>query len=317
MTIPRFEPMLATPWRSPFTDPGWLFEVKWDGVRAILTVEGGSVSVRSRRGNDITGGYPELSGSHPSRSCVLDGEIVAFDEAGRPSFGALQQRMNLSGGMRAIEAARATPVTYVVFDLLFDGEDLTDRPIEARLERMAAIDLPAPLVRSQVTENDGEALFAAVAEQGLEGIVAKKRGSPYRPGVRSRDWRKVQNQRIVRAVVGGFTAGEGGRAGTFGSLLLGLWDGPRLRWIGSVGTGFDDAALRAIRSGLSEMTTRDSPFQPDPDLPVGAIWVMPHLVARVEFKEWTRAGRLRAPSFKGFVADPSESITWDAEGPGK
>ena len=317
MTIPRFAPMLATPWRSPFTDPGWLFEVKWDGVRAILTVEGGSVSVRSRRGNDITGGYPELSGFHPSRPCVLDGEIVAFDEAGRPSFGALQQRMNLSGGMRAIEAARTTPVTYVVFDLLFDGEDLTDRPIETRLERMAAIDLPTPLIRSQVTENDGEALFAAVAEQGLEGIVAKQRGSPYRPGVRSRDWRKVPHLRIVRAVVGGFTAGEGGRSGSFGSLLLGLWDGPRLRWIGSVGTGFDDAALRAIRSGLSEMTTRDNPFQPDPDIPVGPIWVVPHLVARVEFKEWTRAGRLRAPSFKGFVADPSEAITWDAEGPGQ
>ena len=139
MTIPRFEPMLATPWRSPFTDPGWLFEVKWDGVRAILTVDGGSVSVRSRRGNDITTGYPELSGFHPSRPCVLDGEIVAFDAAGRPSFGALQQRMNLSGGVRAIEAARTTPVTYVVFDLLFDGEDLTGRPIETRLERMSSL----------------------------------------------------------------------------------------------------------------------------------------------------------------------------------
>lgn len=316
MTVPRFEPMLATPWLRPFNDSGWVFEVKWDGVRAILSTDGESISLRSRRGNDITRVYPELSAFAPSRPSVLDGEIVAFDEAGNPSFGALQGRMNLSGGMRAVEASRTTPVTYVVFDVLFDDLDLTDRPLEARLEKMTAIELPPPLVRSEVVVTDGEALFAAVVEQGLEGIVAKRRGSPYRPGTRSPDWRKVPHKRTVRAVVGGFTSGEGGRSDTFGSLVLGLWEGQMMRWIGSVGTGFDDAALRAIRPALDEMTVAESSFHPNPEL-VPATWVAPHLVARVEFKEWTKAGRLRAPSFKGFVADPVEEITWEAEGPEK
>jgi bifunctional non-homologous end joining protein LigD len=291
-----------------------LFEVKWDGVRTILTTDGGAISLRSRRGRDVTEVYPELSGFARSEACVLDGEIVALDQAGRPSFAALQQRMNLSGRARAVEAARAIPVTFVVFDLLFDGEETTDLPIETRLERLAAIDLPVPLVGSEVIETDGEALYAAVATEGLEGVVAKRRGSRYRPGVRSPDWRKILYLRIIRAVVCGFTPGERGRTGTFGSLVLGLWDGPRLRWVGSVGTGFDDAALRAIRTSLEEMAIAGNPFHADPDLP-GATWVAPHLVARIEFKEWTRAGRLRAPSFKGFVSEPTETITWEGEGP--
>lgn len=314
MTNPRFEPMLATPWPAPFSDPGWLFEMKWDGVRAMLHWDGGTLSVRSRSGQDVTGSYPELSGFSRRGACVLDGEVIAFDETGRPSFPALQRRINV-GGVKAVEAARINPVSYVVFDLLFDGEDVTRRPIEERLERLGAIDLPPPLASSDVIEGDGEALFAAVAERGLEGIVAKRRGSLYRPGVRSPDWRKVPHLRIVRALVGGFTAGEGGRSGTFGSLVLGLGEGTQLRWIGSVGTGFEDAALLAIRSALDEMTVGDSPFRSDPDLPAGTTWVVPHLVARVEFKEWTRAGRLRAPSFKGFVSEPAEGITWEAEGP--
>jgi len=317
VTIPRFEPMLATPWPAPFSDPGWLFEVKWDGVRSMVAWDGSSLSVRSRRGRDVTAAYPELGGFAPRERCILDGEIVAFDEAGRPSFAALQKRINVAGGERAVEGARTNPVTYIVFDLLFYGEDVTDQPIETRLERLAAFDLPAPLVSSDVISADGEALYAAVVERGLEGVVAKRRGSPYRPGVRSPDWRKVPYLRTVRALVGGFSVGEGSRTGTFGSLMLGLREGPHLRWIGSVGTGFDDTALLAIRAALNEMTIGESPFRPDPDLPAATIWVAPHLVARVEFKEWTIAGRLRAPSFKGFVPDPIEEITWEAEGPGQ
>ena len=312
----RFEPMLATPWPAAFTDPGWLFELKWDGVRAILNWDGESLTIQSRSGRDVTATYPELSELSRGGPVVLDGEIVAFDETGRPSFPALQKRIGIAGGMRAIEAARTNPVSYVVFDLLFDGEDIARRPIEERLARLGAMDLPAPLVSSAVIPTDGEALFAAVVERGLEGIVAKRRGSLYRSGVRSPDWRKIAHVLAVRAVVGGFTPGGGGRAGTFGSLVLGLWDGPYLRWIGSVGTGFDDPALFAIRGALDEMTAGERPFRPDPDLPDDTTWVVPHLVARVEFKEWTNAGRLRAPSFKGFIADPVEEQTWAAEGPG-
>jgi bifunctional non-homologous end joining protein LigD len=219
--------------------------------------------------------------------------------------------------VRATEAARTNPVSCVAFDLLFDGRDLTHLPIEERLERLGTLDLAAPLVTSAPVPADGEALFAAVVERGLEGIVAKRRGSLYRPGVRSPDWRKIAHVLSVRAVVGGFTPGAGGRAGTFGSLALGLWDGPLLRWIGSVGTGFDDAALAAIRRALDEMMIEECPFRLHSELPADITWVAPHLVARVEFKEWTRAGRLRAPSFKGFIADPAEEQTWSAEGPGE
>ena len=315
MRLPHFEPMLASPWPAPFTDPGWLFEMKWDGVRAVLAWDGEQPVLYSRTGREVTGSYPELAGFAPGRPCVLDGEIVAFDEQGRPSFPSLQKRIGIGGGMLATQAARANPISYVVFDLLFDGEDLRNRPIEQRLERLGALNLPAPLVGSAVVETEGEALFAAVAERGLEGIVAKRLGSRYRPGERSPDWRKIPHVRVVRAVVGGFTPGGGGRTGTFGSLALGLWEGTRLRWIGSVGTGFDDVALRAIRAALDEMTVTESPFEKDSDLPAGTTWVVPHLVARVEFKEWTTAGRLRAPSFKGFLADPAEEQTWEAEGP--
>ncbi len=317
MRLPRFDPMLASPWATPFTDPGWLFEMKWDGVRAILTWDGASLVIQSRSGRDVTATYPELSGLSLRRPVVLDGEIVAFDDTGRPSFSALQQRMGIAGGMRAIEAARNNPVSCVVFDLLFDGDDVTGRPIEERLERLHAMDLPAPLVNSAVIPTDGEALFAAVGERGLEGVVAKRRGSLYRPGMRSPDWRKIAHVLTVRAVVGGFTPGGGGRAGTFGSLALGLWDGPLLRWIGSVGTGFDDSALEAIRSALDEMSVGESPFRTDTELPAGITWVVPHLVARVACKGWTNAGRLRAPSFKGFIADPVEEQTWASEGPGE
>jgi bifunctional non-homologous end joining protein LigD len=304
--------MLASPWREPFDDPDWWFEVKWDGVRALLFADRNNVVVRSRTGRDITGTYPELTGFAPGRPCVLDGEIVAF-AGDRPSFELLQQRMNLSG-VKAAEAARSLPVSYVVFDLLAEGCDVTEQPLETRVERLASLELPAPMVRSDITEAAGEALYAAVAERQLEGVIAKRLGSTYRPGVRSAEWRKIPNVRVARAVVGGFTSGDGGRWSTFGALLLGMWDGPRLRWVGAVGTGFADETLSAIRAALDEMTIDHSPFADDRGLPA-ATWVAPHLVARVEFKEWTRAGRLRSPSFKGFLPDPVEDITWVAEGP--
>lgn len=315
MSVPRYEPMLAVPWREPFSDPGWLFEVKWDGVRALLSWDGHTVSLRSRRGTDITATYPEIGAFEADRSCVFDGEIVAFDDAGLPSFEVLQSRMNLQGDRRIADALATTPVSYVVFDLLYDGEEIIGLPIEHRLERLSAIGLVAPLVRSEMVEGEGRALYDGVAARGLEGIVAKRRGSPYRPGVRSPDWRKVPYVRKVRAVVGGYTIGERGRGATFGSLLVGLWDGDRLRWIGSVGTGFTDKALAAIRTALDETAVEGSPFHPDPALPAGAIWVEPHLVARVEFKGWTRSGRLRAPSFKGFGPEPTVEVTWASEGP--
>ncbi len=309
MTLPRYRPMLATRWREPFTDPGWLFEPKWDGIRLLVSFDGTAATLHTRSGRVVTDSYPTIAAFAADRPVVLDGELVALDEAGRPRFELIQPML----GSRRRSAAT---LAYMVFDCLYDGVEIVAQPIESRLAHLASLDLPAPMVRSETVHGEGEALFAAVTEQGLEGVVAKRIGSPYRPGARSPDWRKIAVTQTVRAVVGGFTPGTGGRASTFGALLLGLWASEGLRWIGSVGTGFSDADLKAIRAALDEMTVEACPFLPDPELPADATWVYPHLVAVVEFKEWTSAGRLRGPSFKGFVAEPPEVATWDVEGPG-
>ncbi len=299
MTVPRFEPMLAAPWPAPFSDDGWLFEPKWDGVRGVVAWDGSITSIRTRRGNEVADRYPELAAALAT-PCVLDAEIVAFVD-GRPSFQRLQNR--------------AGPLTLVVFDLLWlDGRDLTALPLEDRLDLLAGLDLPAAYLRSEVVAGEGMALWDAVIERDLEGMVAKRCGSTYRPGVRSADWRKIHHLHTARAVVGGFTPGEGGRAGTFGSLVLGQWEGETLRWVGNVGTGFDEAAVRAIRGALGEMASVESPFRPDPAMPP-ARWVEPVLVAAVGYRNWTEANRLRFPVFKGFTDDDPSAITFAVEGP--
>ncbi len=307
--------MLAVPWARPFVDDQWTFEVKWDGVRAVLSWDGNGVGLRGRRGDDITARYPEVAGFTAPRPVVLDGEIVVLDEAQRPSFERLQSRINLTGSSRVAAAAAHDPVSFVAFDLLYDGEDITAAPIEERRDRLGGVGLASPVVAGMVVTADGPSLWDVVVARGLEGIVAKRVGSAYRPGVRSPDWRKIANYRRVRAVVGGYTPGKGGRSGSFGALQLGLWEGSRLRWIGGVGSGFDDRALAAIRAALDDMEVADSPFVPDADLPEDAVWVDPRLVAVVQFKQWTAAGRLRAPSFQGFTDDAPEVATWAAEGP--
>lgn len=302
-----YEPMLATRWPAAFSDPEWAFEVKWDGVRAIASWDGIDLDVRSRTGRPIGTAYPELDQLAGLEPCVLDGEIVAFDENGRPSFGRLQQR-----------GTTPTPISFMAFDLLVLGEPLLDEPWTVRRERLAGLELPPPFVVPDPVLGDGEALWEGIAAQGLEGMVAKQLDSTYRPGERSPMWRKIALVDQVRAVVGGYVPGEGGRASTFGSLLLGLvddGDGDRLRYIGSVGTGFTRTTLRAIREALEELGTERSPFLPGSDVPPKARFIEPSLVALVEFKEWTRAGKLRAPSFKGFTDDEWSATTWAGEGP--
>ena len=309
-----YAPMMAVSWDRPFTDQGWLFEPKLDGVRAVTAVDASGVYVYGRSGRQISGTYPELTSLRDVRA-VLDGEIVAYDDDGKPSFERLQSRIHLQGH-RALEAAASTPINYAVFDLLErHGTPVIGAPIEERAELLSTIDFPEPVIRVEQIPEHGEALFEAVVARSMEGIVAKRRGSRYRPGARSPDWRKIANIGRVRAVVGGYTRGEGGRSGGFGALLVGMWDGDRLRWAGAVGTGFDRAAIRAIRVALDEMERPDSPFHPAEGLPRDAVWVEPHLVAEIAYKEWTRAGRLRAPSFKGFSDRPAGSIAWDDEGP--
>lgn len=303
--------MLATAWQAPFSDDDWLFEPKWDGYRVLLTFDGTHVSLRSRRGNDVTSRYPEITRIRPRSPIVLDGEVVVLDD-GTPSFERLQQR---SGAYSALTAADH-PVSYVVFDVLHVGDrSVVSKPLEARLELLGELDLDDPFARAEPVHGAGLDLWEAVLARDLEGMVAKRRGSTYRPGVRSEDWRKIHHVNSARAVVGGFTTGEGGRSRAFGALLVGLWDGTELRWCGAVGTGFSDPELRAIRATLDELERDTSPFHDDSGLPTDATWVEPVLVASIGFRNWTTAGRLRHPRFRGFTDDPPETVTLESERP--
>ena len=308
----RYEPMLATPWEHVFTDEGWSYELKWDGVRCVLSSESGHTVLRSRAGNDMTDRYPEIGQVQLASDLVLDGEIVVLDAEGRPSFELLQGRMNLQ---RVGSGANPAQVTYVVFDLIHNRESLIDQPVEDRYLQLRELDLPTGFVVPDRFTGNPSPIWEFVVNRELEGIVAKRLGSAYQPGVRSADWRKISHFKQVRAIVGGFTPGTGGRTPSFGALLLGIRDGDELRWVGSVGSGFDNRTLGAVRSALDEMVTGSSPFAADAELPAEATWVEPHLVAVVRYKQWTRAGRLRAPSFKGFSDVPATAVTWAEEGP--
>jgi bifunctional non-homologous end joining protein LigD len=304
--------MLATPWREPFSDDEWLFEPKWDGYRVILTFDGEAVTLRSRRGNDLTSRFPELTRVDQPAPVVLDGEIVVLED-GVPSFDRLQQR---TGRLAASPDAEPPRVSCIVFDLLhLDDRPLVSDPIETRQAALTELGLADPFAIAEPVVGAGLDLWAVIVDRDLEGMVAKRSGSTYRPAARSPDWRKIHNIHAARAVVGGFTTGEGGRAGTFGALLVGMWEGRLLRWTGAVGSGFTDSDLAAIRSALDAQRRVDSPFQEDPALPDDAVWVEPSLVASIGYRSWTSAGRLRHPRFRGFTDDPPASVTWEAEGP--
>ncbi|MGH8872537.1 MAG: non-homologous end-joining DNA ligase [Acidimicrobiia bacterium] len=311
--MPDYEPMLAARWTAAFDDPGWWFEVKWDGYRAVVASEGGRIRARSRRGLDLTGSFPELSALPIPDGVAIDGEVVAFDDQGRPSFSNLQRRTGFGGRGTGADVG----VNFVAFDLLYNGESLLARPYEERVERLGALSLSSPIVVPEPTPERGTNLFDVARARGLEGIVGKRLGSPYLPGRRSPDWRKVSVRRRLRAVVGGYLPGEGGRASTFGSILVGLHDEKGLRWIAAVGSGFDEASLRAFAGHLRQIERPTSPFHnqvilPKPTRPV---WVEPGIVVDVEYKEWTHDQHLRAPVYKGIeMADP-ETVTWAEEGP--
>jgi bifunctional non-homologous end joining protein LigD len=313
LKIPDFEPMTAMRVDKPFDDPGWWFEVKWDGYRAVLAAEGGRIRARSRRGLDLLGPFPELAGLPLPDGIAVDGEVVAFDEDGLPSFSYLQQRTGFGGRGTKADVG----VNLVVFDLLFRGQTLTGRPYEERVAMLRELGLPSPIVVPEPTPEHGTAVFEVAKERGLEGIVGKRLGSSYQPGKRSLDWKKVAVKRQLRAVVGGYLPGEGGRSSTFGSVLVGLHDDLGLRWIAAVGSGFDDAALDAFATYLRQLERPTSPFHNQVVLPkpLKPVWVEPAIVVAVEYKEWTHDWHLRAPVYKGVESVLPETVTWAEEGP--
>ena len=311
------KPMLATPGELPSDDAGWAFEIKWDGIRAILFVEGGRVRAHSRNDLDITASFPELADIGEflgMAATVLDGEIVALGADGRPSFAALQHRMHVANHREALRRAATDPVTFVAFDVLYaDGRLLVDEPYDDRRERLDRLELSGQtfITTESFHDVDGQDILAAAVQNGLEGVIAKRRDGPYRPGRRSSDWVKVKSFRTQEAVIGGWTAGKGERAGSLGALLLGLpADGSSLRYIGKVGTGFNDRARRELLQKLEPLAQEKNPFEGR--LPAGdaaaAHFVEPRLVGEVAYGEWTAAGRLRHPVWRGLrpEKDPAE-----------
>ncbi|MFZ4720715.1 MAG: non-homologous end-joining DNA ligase [Ilumatobacteraceae bacterium] len=280
-------------------DGKWAYEIKWDGYRTLAFVDGGELRLQSSNSHDVTAKYPELTGlpaAVEAGSAILDGELVVLADDGRPSFEMLQRH--------------ETQVAFYAFDVLqVGGVDVIAEPYEARRERL--VGLLAPGANWMVPGHrvgDGAALLAATAERGLEGVMAKRLGSVYRPGKRSPDWRKVKNRVRTEVLVGGFTAGAGNRSSTFGSLLVGLpTDDGRLAFAGGVGTGFDQRTLDELTALLRTLATDTCPFDPPPPRTVtaGATWVRPVLQATIEIAEFTNDGLVRHASFIGIRRVPS------------
>ena len=298
----KLAPMLAeTTSHPPFKRSGWAWEPKLDGYRALAFIGPDGVQLKSRRGLDLTAPFPGIVaalGNQAGASMILDGEIVAFDANGRPSFNALQNRVQLKSAREIAEAEQSVPVAYFCFDLLhFAGIDLTRVPYADRRRYLSQCLLPSSLVQLVYASEDGQALREAALAAGFEGVVAKRKDSRYEPGKRSGAWLKVKPTTTADFVVGGYTQGKGSRE-PLGALLVGYWDKGKLHYASHVGSGFDDASLADAKARLAELRRSTCPFAARPELNAPTTWVEPKLVAEVEFHSWTGDGALRAPVFK-------------------
>jgi bifunctional non-homologous end joining protein LigD len=297
----KYAAMAATLSDKVPTGDDWLYEIKWDGYRILATVSGGEPELRTRRDQDYTQRFEnvgkELVKALKTPDCVVDGEVCALDEDGRPSFSAMQQ------------GKPGTPIVYYVFDLLeVEGEPVIDLPLEERRKRLEKLlDKRNRIVRFSEAFDDGEALLAAAEKQGLEGIMAKRLGTRYIPGTRSREWLKIKGHGRQEFVIAGYTRGQGRRSGTLGSLVLATYQGGDLVYVGNVGTGFGDKEIERLLGKLKRLERDTPPFREVPKMPRirkgDVTWVEPKLVAEVEFVEWTHDGRLRAPAYKGLRED--------------
>jgi bifunctional non-homologous end joining protein LigD len=299
-------PMLATLLDRPFSGPDWLFELKYDGVRAVVTRTGNKLSVQGRSGRDETARYPELQelgAALDAEDCLIDGEIVVLDSDGHPSFERLQQRMQL----RPAEAERASqeqPVVFMAFDLLFaDGRDLMRMPLELRKRALRAALRDGRVARyADHVEEDGETFYAKVREAGLEGVVAKRARSTYQPGKRSRDWLKLKVRPSQDCVICGYVPGKGRRA-RLGALVIGVYSEGQLVDAGRVGTGFSEGLLLDLEKTLEARRRQTSPFKETTARDRDVVWTRPDLVCEVEHAGWTTAQKLRQPSFRALRPD--------------
>jgi bifunctional non-homologous end joining protein LigD len=319
----RLEPMLAKPGRIPESDSDeWAYEIKWDGIRALGYADHGRWLMLSRRLEDVTARYPELAPigeALADRAAILDGEVVALDEEGRPRFQRIQSRMGLTSSAAIKARAAQTPVDYVIFDLLhLDGHSLRDLAYVRRRELLEELGLEGPRWRTPRYRHGGGGgvLLEAARRQGLEGIVAKRCDSPYRPGRRSSEWIKERVWRQQEFVIGGYIPGEGRRANRVGSLLVGYYDrraselgrneSQALHFAGGVGSGLTEELIDYLTRELGKRERPESPF--DVGAPTGpkaryAVWCRPELVCEAAWTEWTDEGTLRQPAFKGMRDD--------------
>ena len=299
--------MLATLIDGPFDNPHWFFEIKWDGVRAITTIagRGKSPTISSRNGKDLLGQFPELARLDRAFSrlpVIVDGEIVALDEQGRSSFQLLQQRLNRHSPDAAL--VRKVPVCYSIFDLLYvERADLRKQPLAQRKERLLQLLRPkaAQVMLSKHIVGKGKRLFNFARAHSLEGIIAKDSESPYLER-RSRLWLKIKTHFEQEFVIGGWTEPRGSRE-AFGALLLGLYEGDELHYVGHVGTGFNRALLQTVMAAMRPLESATKPFVERPKSNSPAHWIKPRLVAQVRFAEWTNERILRAPVFIGLRHD--------------
>jgi bifunctional non-homologous end joining protein LigD len=296
----QLKPMLAEAGEAAQSHPQWRYEPKLDGYRVIALVQGSSVRLQSRRGLDLTACFPELTADLAAQAAgqmILDGEIVALDAAGRPSFNALQNRAQLKTAAEIAAAQRDTPVVLVCFDLLhFAGLNLRAAPYRDRRRYLAQCLLPSKHLQLVHASENAEQLYAASLSHGFEGIIAKRLDSPYQAGRRSRAWLKIKAARSGEFLIGGYTRGQGARE-LLGALLLGYWEGKSLRYAGHVGSGLDDEVIAALLKRAAKLERRTSPFADPPPLHRPTRWLKPQLVAEVSFSEWTPGGALRAPVF--------------------
>lgn len=297
-------PMLATS-GTPADVSGdeWTHEFKWDGVRALVATDGSSVTLRSRLGNDVTEGYPEAHeiAAMLARPALLDGELVALDERGAPSFSLLQSRMHLRDPGRVRVAATRIPVRLFLFDvLMLDGKWLLDLPYTRRRDHLEDLGLGTDAISVPPRTKDLPSCLQTAADRGLEGVVSKRDTSPYRPGERSRDWRKLRLVTEQEFVVVGYRPGKGRRSDGIGALLVGYWDDHRLRLAGAVGSGLTEREIEAL---LEVLVPVETAVVDDPRGEADAIWVAPQTVVQVRFREWTPEGRLRQPTYRGRRSD--------------
>ncbi len=315
------QPMLATSIQAPFDSPDWLFEIKWDGYRAVTFIRNGIVRLVSRNQNDLTGQFSELS-SLPkfinAKEAVLDGEIVALDEQGRPSFSLMQQKTGFRPGKHRTQGKIDVPILYYAFDLIYlDGWDLRNVGLEQRKQVLASRIKAGHDVRySDHYLEKGKALLEVARQRGLEGIVAKKRNSSYQEK-RTREWLKVKITQTVDCVIGGYTEPEGSRD-YFGSVVLGLYNKKhQLIHVGQAGSGFDEIGLKEMWKRLQSLEATENPFCGPVESGRSTHWVKPELVAEIKYSEWTHETadggmKLRAPVFMGLRHDKqAQECTFD------